>query len=110
MLKDYSILEGGYVDRPKDPGGATNMGVTKQTYEDWVGKVVTKERIKNLTEADVTQSQKELLTAIMADDIPAGLDLCVFDMCVNAGRHRATKFPQQLVGSKRWLDCPKHYC
>ena len=26
--------EGGYVDHPKDPGGATNLGVTKQTYED----------------------------------------------------------------------------
>lgn len=100
-LKIILHHEGGYVDHPKDPGGATNMGVTKQTYEDWVGKVVTKDRIKNLTEADVTPIyKKNYWTAIMADDIPAGLDLCVFDMCVNAGRHRATKFLQQLVGSK----------
>jgi len=35
----------------------------------------------------------------MAEDIPAGLDLCVFDMCVNGGRHRATKMLQQLVGA-----------
>ena len=40
--------EGGYVDHPKDPGGATNLGVTKQTYEDWMGKVVTKDRIKTV--------------------------------------------------------------
>ena len=42
-LKIILHHEGGYVDHPKDPGGATNMGVTKQTYEDWVGKVVTKD-------------------------------------------------------------------
>ena len=92
--------EGGYVDHPKDPGGATNLGVTKQTYEDWMGKVVTKDRIKELTIDDVTPIyKKNYWTAIMAEDIPAGLDLCVFDMCVNGGRHRATKMLQQLVGA-----------
>jgi lysozyme family protein len=93
--------EGGYVDHPKDPGGATNLGVTKQTYEDWMGKVVTKDVIKALTEADVTPIyKKNYWNAILADDIPAGLDLCVFDMCVNGGRHRATKMLQQMVGAK----------
>ena len=38
--------EGGYVDDPRDNGGATNMGVTKKTYENWVGREVTKEEIK----------------------------------------------------------------
>ena len=27
--------EGGYVNHPKDPGGETNMGVTKRVYEKW---------------------------------------------------------------------------
>ena len=27
--------EGGYVDNPADPGGATNMGITLATYRDW---------------------------------------------------------------------------
>ena len=27
--------EGGYVDHPEDPGGETNMGVTKKVYEAW---------------------------------------------------------------------------
>lgn len=93
--------EGGYVDHPQDPGGATNMGITRQTYEDWMGKVVTKEKIERLTEKDVTPIyKKNYWVGILADDIPAGLDLCVFDMCVNAGRHRATKFLQMMVGSK----------
>ena len=28
--------EGGYVNHPKDPGGETNLGVTKRVYEEWV--------------------------------------------------------------------------
>ena len=27
--------EGGYVDNPADPGGATNMGITLATYREW---------------------------------------------------------------------------
>src|SRR5438045_2687647 len=27
--------EGGYVDDPADPGGATNMGITLVTYRQW---------------------------------------------------------------------------
>ena len=30
--------EGGYVNHPKDPGGETNLGVTKRVYEEWGGK------------------------------------------------------------------------
>ena len=34
MLKS----EGGYVNNPADPGGMTNLGVTKATWENWVGR------------------------------------------------------------------------
>jgi lysozyme family protein len=30
--------EGGYVNHPKDPGGETNLGVTKRVWEKWVGR------------------------------------------------------------------------
>ena len=33
--------EGGYVNHPEDPGGMTNLGVTKRVYEDWVGYAVS---------------------------------------------------------------------
>ena len=41
--------EGGYVNHPKDPGGETNLGVTKRVYEDFGG---TKD-MKELTREDV---------------------------------------------------------
>ena len=45
--------EGGYVNHPKDPGGETNMGVTKRVYE----KLVKKSLDKNLaTKSDMTQN------------------------------------------------------
>ncbi len=33
--------EGGYSDMPGDPGGATNMGITRATLADWRGKPVS---------------------------------------------------------------------
>ena len=49
--------EGGYVDHPSDPGGATNLGITRKTLARW-RKVspftsLPKSEVKNLTEASV---------------------------------------------------------
>ena len=35
-LKMVLKHEGGFVDHPKDPGGATNKGITRQTYESFL--------------------------------------------------------------------------
>jgi len=35
---------------------------------------------------------------VRGDDLPSGVDLCVFDCAVNAGVGRASKFLQQAVG------------
>lgn len=88
--------EGGYVNHPKDPGGETNLGVTKRVYEEWGG---TKE-MKDLEVADVEPIyKKNYWDRVKGDDLPAGLDLCVFDFGVNAGTGRAAKYLQTMIGT-----------
>ena len=41
--------EGGFVNHPKDPGGMTNLGVTKKVWEEWKGHPVTEKDIRELT-------------------------------------------------------------
>ena len=88
--------EGGYVNHPKDPGGETNLGVTKRVYEEWGG---TKE-MADLTVEDVAPIyEKNYWGRVKGDDLPSGLDLCVFDFAVNAGPGRAAKYLQQIIGT-----------
>jgi len=88
--------EGGYVNHPKDPGGETNLGVTKRVYEEFGG---TKD-MKDLTHEDVAPIYKKgYWDKCKCDDLPSGLDLCVFDFAVNAGPGRAAKYLQSCVGA-----------
>jgi len=88
--------EGGYVNHPKDPGGETNLGVTKRVYEEHGG---TKD-MKDLLVEDVAPIYKKgYWDKMKGDDLPGGLDLCVFDFGVNAGPGRAAKFLQQMIGT-----------
>jgi len=88
--------EGGYVNHPKDPGGETNLGVTKRVYEDFGG---TKD-MKDLTVEDVEPIyRKNYWDRVKGDELPSGLDLCVFDFGVNAGTGRAAKYLQTMIGT-----------
>ena len=88
--------EGGYVNHPKDPGGETNLGVTKKVYQEHGG---TKD-MKDLTIEDVEPIyRKNYWDKCRCDDLPSGLDLCVFDFAVNAGPGRAAKFLQRMIGT-----------
>lgn len=99
-LKEVLKHEGGYGDHPADPGGATNLGVTKKVWEEWVGHEVTKDDIKALTAEDVKPLYKQRYWDVCrCDDLPAGLDYVVFDIAVNSGPGRAAKFLQSAVGA-----------
>ena len=95
-LKTILHHEGGYVNHPKDPGGETNLGVTKRVYEEHGG---TKD-MKDLLVEDVAPIYKKgYWDKMKGDDLPGGLDLCVFDFGVNAGPGRAAKFLQSMIGT-----------
>jgi len=91
--------EGGYVDDPRDPGGATNLGCTKAVWEQYIGHSVTKNDIRNLGPNDVMPLyKKKYWDSIKGDDLPAGVDYAVFDFAINSGPSRAAKTLQSVVG------------
>lgn len=93
--------EGGYSNHSADPGGRTNLGVTQRVYEDWIGHPVTEKIMRGLTVGHVEKLYKvKYWDAVRGDDLPRGLDLCVFDFGVNAGPNRAARYLQRMVGAK----------
>jgi lysozyme family protein len=92
--------EGGFVNHPKDPGGMTNLGVTKRVWEEWVGHEVDEKQMRALTPETVAPLYKrKYWDAVRADDLVDGVDYCVFDVAVNSGPGRAIKFLQSCVGA-----------
>ena len=92
--------EGGYVNHPSDPGGRTNLGVTQQVWEEWVGHPVTEKEMRNLTPIMVAPLYKrKYWDACRADELVSGLDYAVFDCSVNSGVGRAIKLLQSCVGA-----------
>ena len=89
--------EGGWVNHPSDPGGETNLGVTKRVWEEWVGHPV--ESMKNLTKDQVAPLyEQKYWRPCYGEVLPRGLDLIVFSMGVNAGPGRSVKLLQSSIG------------
>ncbi len=100
-LKAVLKHEGGYVNHPKDPGGMTNLGVTKRVWEAWVKKAVGEKEMRALTPAMVAPLyKKQYWDAVKADELPTGLDYLMFDFAVNAGPGRAIQTMQKALGTK----------
>jgi lysozyme family protein len=93
-------FEGGYVNHPADPGGATNMGITQRVLADWRGRSVTAADVKALTRAEAAGIYRRLYWEMVnCDSLPAGVDLAVFDYAVNSGVGRASRALQKVVGA-----------
>lgn len=94
--------EGGYVNDPDDPGGATNHGVTIGTMRrlglDLTGDgQVTEADVRKLTRAQATDIfVRHYFTAPRIDALPEPLQPQVFDMYVNSGAN-AVKILQRLL-------------
>lgn len=92
--------EGGYVNHPKDPGGATNKGIIQRTYDSWRDRQgQRRQSVRNISDAEVAAIYKrDYWDEVSGDDLPAGVDYAVFDFAVNSGIHRASQFLQRQVG------------
>lgn len=89
--------EGGYVDHPKDPGGATNLGVTIGTLSSWLGRKATKAEVRALTLKRVKPIYRmNYWDAAGCGGYLPGADLCVFDGVVNSGVSRGVGWARQV--------------
>ena len=110
MKQNYLIIqpwilayEGGFVNHPKDPGGATNQGITQRTYDAYrrrIGHATQSVRLIDNVERD-TIYRVQYWDVIRGDDLPSGVDAAVYDFAVNSGPSRAAKFLQSVVGAKQ---------
>jgi len=91
--------EGGFSNHPLDPGGMTNLGVTKTVWEEWVTHPVTEAEMRALTPAKVAPLyRRKYWDRVCGDELPTGVDLAVFDYAVNSGPGRAVKTLQKVLG------------
>lgn len=100
--------EGGYVDHPRDPGGATNLGISLR-YARGRGSLFDLDRDGDVDAADIRQITVETAApayhadfwqAVRADELPPGLDHVIFDAAVNSGPRRAIRWLQHAAGAK----------
>jgi lysozyme family protein len=93
--------EGGYVDHPADPGGATNMGVTRATLAKWRRKPVSKADVKALTRDEAANVYRRFFWEPCGGPfLPIGVDAVVFDWAVHSGPARVVRALQKVLGLK----------
>ncbi len=91
--------EGGFVNHPRDPGGMTNLGVTKRAWEEYTGQQADETEMRSLTAEIVKPFYKaKYWDKIKGDDLPSGVDYAAYDLAVNSGPARAAKYLQQIAG------------
>lgn len=89
--------EGGYVNDPDDPGGATNYGITQSTYESYLWRDVrhiTQEEVRDIYESRYWHDGR--CDAIHA--VAPRVAMAHLDACVNTGIIQAARFLQRAVG------------
>ena len=91
--------EGGYVNNPKDPGGETNMGVTKAAWSTWLKRPIKDGEMAKLTVADIIPFYKALYwDKSYCNQLPTGIDYMVFDASVNMGVGQSIRLLQRSLG------------
>jgi lysozyme family protein len=107
MIKDYPAIlafvlqdEGGWVNDPQDPGGATNAGITQAVYDRYrQGLGLPLQSVASISAAEESAIYGQQYWApIQGDSLPAGVDYAVLDFAVNSGVGRAAKHLQTILG------------
>ncbi len=88
--------EGGYVDHPKDPGGATNWGVTERVARATGYAGHMRDFPVELAKAIY---RTQYWDAVKAEQLPEAVRYAVFDGAVNSGVRQSARWLQRAVGA-----------
>jgi lysozyme family protein len=96
------LSEGGYVNDPRDPGGATNKGVTQRVYNGWrIRQHQQTQSVRQISPDEVSAIYKmQYWDAVRGDDMPSGVDYCLFDEGANSGPVRSIRDLQSALKIK----------
>lgn len=99
-------FEGGYVDDPDDPGGATNRGITQRVYDRWrTLHGLPAQPVKLCSTYEVRAVYWDFYWhALGCDRLTPELGLCVFDTAVHSGAKRAQQFLDFTTRPALYLD------
>jgi lysozyme family protein len=90
-----SILEteGGYSDIEEDKGGATNKGITLETYSNYLGRPASKEELQNISDKDVNAIFGRYYQEVGGDKIK---DPRVREILVDQNYNKGTNFLNRI--------------
>lgn len=99
-LAQVLASEGGYVNHPDDPGGATNKGVTQAVYNTYRNSMhIAPQSVKLIADGEVASIYRVRYWALLkCDELPAGVSYVVFDGGVNSGVSQSAKWLQRALG------------
>lgn len=99
-LAKVLVHEGGYVNHPADPGGATNRGVTQRVYDGFRKRRSLPTRsVRQISDVEVREIYRlQYWNAVRGDELPSGIDYVVFDGAVNSGPKQSVLWLQRALG------------
>jgi len=101
-LKFVLKWEGGFTNHPKDPGGATNKGITQKVYDVYkVSRKHPKMSVKHILDFEVKEIyETKYWDLVRAKWLKAPLGLVMFDTAVNFGPAGAIRRLQKALRIK----------
>lgn len=89
-------IEGGYVDHPNDPGGATNFGISLRFYNAKIDDKATKLTIQALNKKEAVQIYYDhFWKGSKYESLSKNLASKMLDMAINMGHSQANKLLQR---------------
>lgn len=103
MVPPLLKAEGGFVNNPKDKGGATKYGITRKTLSAWRGEEASVDDVKALTQEEAIEIYKnEYYLKPKINQIGhEKVEEMVLDHGINAGPAAGVKLLQRVIGAKQ---------